>query len=137
MTEQNNQIEDDGYNYYPEIDQIFINAEIRLREIENWDNFKNLADQLYFNKNPKLNLPPINLRGWSKEFFYVIWFDELIKEDTDLFNDEIPDGTEEPDPKKFASCEIQDYETSYKLAIERSEDWLKKLIKIAPKALNE
>lgn len=137
MTEQNNQIEDDEIEYDPQLDKILVEAELKLREIEGWDNLKRYVDYIFFNEHPAFDLPVYDLKGWSKAFLYIMQFDIFLKEDTDLFNEEEPIFPFEPDYELSSASDIEDYKKSFEKSLDDFRGWLERMITIAPQAFEK
>ena len=133
MTEENNQNKDNEFEYDPQIDKILVEAELKLREIEGWDNLKRYVDWMFFNKHPEFDLPVYDLKGWSKAFLYIIQFDIFIKEDTDLFNEEDPEFPLELDNEIISENDIE----KYKKSLDDFRGWLERMIIIAPQAFEK
>tara|TARA_Y100000589_G_scaffold42002_1_gene35314 strand:- start:63 stop:707 length:645 start_codon:yes stop_codon:yes gene_type:complete len=133
MTEENNKNKDNEFEYDPQIDKILVEAELKLREIEGWDNLKRYVDWMFFNKHPEFDLPVYDLKGWSKAFLYIIQFDIFIKEDTDLFNEEDPEFPLELDNEIISENDIE----KYKKSLDDFRGWLERMLMIAPKALEK
>ena len=122
-TEQN----DDGpYPYYDEVDKIYIETESSLQEIKGWAEFKEKWSN-YLSNHIKENKIKQSL-----EWFLVIWFDHELKEETNLFKDKPP---EEPDNENITADKVEEYKKKFDRYILALKEWNKKLIEVAPKAL--
>lgn len=122
-TEQN----DDGpYPYYDEVDKIYIETESSLQEIKGWAEFKEKWSD-YLSNHIKENKIKQSL-----EWFLVIWFDHELKEETKLFKDKPP---EEPDNENITADKVEEYKKKFDMYILALKEWNKKLIEVAPKAL--
>ena len=137
MTEQNNQNKDDEIEYDPQLDKILVEAELKFREIEGWDNLKRYVDYMFFNKHPAFDLPVYDLKGWSKAFLYIMQFDIFLKEDSDLFNEEEPEFPFEPDDELSSASDIEEYKKSFEKSLDDFRGWLERMLMIAPKALEK
>ena len=122
-TEQN----DDGpYSFYQEVDEIYIETESSLQKIKGWAEFKDKWSDYLSNHIKK------NKIKQSLECFLVIWFDHELKEETKLFKDESP---EEPDNENITADKVEEYKKKFDRYILDLKEWNKKLINVAPKAL--
>ena len=84
MIESTGQADDEIYSYHPEADEILEEAESCLKKMkgrswfrEKWSSFLSV-----YIADDKIK--------YSLESILVTWFDYELKDETDLFNDEIP-----------------------------------------------
>ena len=124
-TEQN---DDGSYPYYSEVDEIYIETESSLQKIKGWAEFKEYWSIYVSNeiKEKKIKL--------SLESCLVLMFDYVLKKQTKLFKDESP---EEPDNENITADKVEEYKKNFDRYILTLKEWNKKLIEVAPKALEK
>ena len=131
MAESTDQADDELYSYFPEVDEILIEAESCLQKIKGWSKFRDdwsgyLSGYIADNKIK-----------YSLEAILVTWFDHELKDETDLFNDELPEEPEEPDSDSVETSGIDDFKKDFNLYISVLKEWIPKLIEVAPLALEK
>ncbi|ABX08311.1 hypothetical protein [Prochlorococcus marinus] len=118
--------------HFPSADQIYKETYTKLKEIEGWKEFNNKWDYAiteYISEN--------GLQGWSRETLIVLWFDYQINNLTELFKDVHPKEPEYNDNEEITVLNVQQVKEERDKYIEKLKDWSKKLIEIAPIALEE
>ena len=118
--------------YYPSVDQIYIETDSKLKNIDGWEDWKIKWNEIYLNlikENDPLE--------WSKEFFMIMIFNNHIENFTELVIDPIPEEPSQPEDKDVTSNIIKLFKTDFDNYLINLKEWHKKLINLAPKALEE
>ena len=132
MDPQNNQKDNPLKIYYPNVDQIYIETDSRLKNFKGWEEWKIDSNEIYLNV-----LKKHEPTDWSKEFFMIHIFYNHIENYTDLLIDTIPEKPKKPDDSEVTPNDIKQFKTDFDNYLDNLKNWHWKLIDIAPRALEE